>query len=233
METSGVTTRWKHAMCIVHSNYSVALYEEHRLWRVWAKWHGRESHKCLVTRLATMHGVLHTTSLHVQPTHWCKCDKTITVAQSAHVVENGGNNIIYSTLGFSTFENSALVHVYHPSPPSQSKLATTSAPWFSYHFHSFASNLIACQSMIISFLFLHHAFFITTQIQWCQCGVHFQHLAHCFCPFIPNIIVCQSVIISSFFLSLACFLPHHSSSMMSMWCSLSASRSLLLLLRPP
>ena len=71
---------------------------------------------------------VHNISLHVQPTHWCKCDKTITVAQSAHLVENGGNNIIYSTLGFSTFENSALVHVYHPSPPSQSKLATTSAP---------------------------------------------------------------------------------------------------------
>ena len=34
MEASGVTTRWKHAMCIVHSNHSMALNEEHRLLRV-------------------------------------------------------------------------------------------------------------------------------------------------------------------------------------------------------
>ena len=33
-QTSGVTTRWKHVMCIVHSNHSVALNEEHRLSRV-------------------------------------------------------------------------------------------------------------------------------------------------------------------------------------------------------
>ena len=33
-QTSGVTTRWKHAVCIVHSNNSMALYEEHRLLRV-------------------------------------------------------------------------------------------------------------------------------------------------------------------------------------------------------
>ena len=33
-QTSGVTTRWKHAMCIAHSNHSVALNEEYKLSRV-------------------------------------------------------------------------------------------------------------------------------------------------------------------------------------------------------
>ena len=47
----------------VHPNHSMALNEEHRLSRVWAKWHGRGWDECLLTRLATMHGVLHTKSL--------------------------------------------------------------------------------------------------------------------------------------------------------------------------
>ena len=50
-------------MCIVHSNHSMVLNEEHTLCRVWAKWHGWESHNCLVTTLSTMHDVLRTTSL--------------------------------------------------------------------------------------------------------------------------------------------------------------------------
>ena len=79
METSGVTTRWKHAMCIVHSNHSMVLNEEHTLWGVIAKWHGWESHESLVTRLTTMHGVLHTTSLSMLNQHWCKYGKRITV----------------------------------------------------------------------------------------------------------------------------------------------------------
>ena len=31
MEISGVATMWTHQMCIVHSNHSMVLYEEHRL----------------------------------------------------------------------------------------------------------------------------------------------------------------------------------------------------------
>ena len=31
IETSGVTTRWIHAMCIAHSNHSVGLNEQHTL----------------------------------------------------------------------------------------------------------------------------------------------------------------------------------------------------------
>ena len=69
METSGVTKRWIHDMCIVHSNYSMDLSEEHRLWWVRAKWHGRESHECHLTRLTTMHDVLHTTSLSILNKH--------------------------------------------------------------------------------------------------------------------------------------------------------------------
>ena len=79
MQTSVMTTRWIHEMCIVHS---VVPNEQHRLWWVWAKWHGRESHKCIVTTLTTMHGVLHTKSLRTQQTdsasvaresQWMKC----------------------------------------------------------------------------------------------------------------------------------------------------------------
>ena len=44
----------------MHTSHSIVLNEGHRLLQVWAKWHGQESDECLLIRLATTHGVLHT-----------------------------------------------------------------------------------------------------------------------------------------------------------------------------
>ena len=79
IQTSFMTTRGKHAICIVHSNHFMVLYKAHTLWRVRVKWHGWESHELLVTKLATMHDMLHTKSLSMPNQHRCKCGKRTTV----------------------------------------------------------------------------------------------------------------------------------------------------------
>ena len=79
IETSGVTTRWIHAMCIAHSNHSVGLNEQHIVMNVSkVAWMRITQMPCDHTRNQAWR-VAHRISFHAQPTHWCKCGKRMTV----------------------------------------------------------------------------------------------------------------------------------------------------------
>ena len=113
---------------------------------------------------------------------------------------------------------------------SQLKLTTTSAPCILNHLISFNSNRIVCHSFF-SFLLSLSIFHSSSLLRSSDVNVVFTFIIS-LNDFAPSAPILLSVIHSFrfFFFPISHF-PHNSDSEMSMWCSLSAFQSLILLLQ--